>query len=137
MSNKIKHSGIIESINATAMRVRIVQSSACSRCSAASHCSASESKEKIIEVFQPAGNHRVGDEVVLVASNAVGARAVVLGFGLPFVIMVVAVWLLSRITNSEPLAALGGIGCLVPYYALLFLLRDKLRQTLSFSIEDE
>ena len=136
MSDKIKHKGIIESTDGGVVRVRIVQSAACASCRAARHCSASESKEKLVEVFRSPGTHQKGDEVVLVASNAVGARAVMYGFGLPFVIMVSAVWLISRFTSSEPLAALGGIACLVPYYAALYLCRDKLRQKLSFSIEE-
>ena len=135
MDGRIKHSGIIDSVGDGVVRVRIEQSSACASCRAANHCSASESKEKIIDVYQPRGGLRVGDQVTVVASAGVGARAVVLGFLVPFVLLVAAVWLLMRLTNDEPLSALVGIACLVPYYLVLYFCRERLRRTLSFQIE--
>ena len=51
MENKIKHSGVVESVNDGCVSVKIIQSSACAICKAAKQCHASESKEKIIEVF--------------------------------------------------------------------------------------
>ena len=50
MSNKIKHSGVVDGVDGTTVRVRILQSSACSACKVASHCNASETKEKLVEV---------------------------------------------------------------------------------------
>ena len=137
MDGRIKHSGIVETVGDGVVRVRIEQSSACASCRAANHCSASESKEKTIEVCQPAGSFRVGDQVTVVASEGVGFRAVLLGFGLPFVVLVVAVWLLMQLTGNESLAALGGIACLLPYYGLLYLFRNKLRRSLRFHIEEQ
>lgn len=50
MSNKIKHNGVVDGVEEGCVRVRILQSSACSACKVAAHCNASETKEKIIEV---------------------------------------------------------------------------------------
>ena len=50
MNNNIKHLGIVESIDGSHVRVKILQSSACSSCSAKSHCNVSETKEKIIDI---------------------------------------------------------------------------------------
>ena len=47
MSKTIEHTGVIESINGNQIRVKIVQSSACSSCQVKSMCSSSESKEKL------------------------------------------------------------------------------------------
>ncbi|MQO97027.1 SoxR reducing system RseC family protein, partial [Prevotella copri] len=38
MNNKIKHSGIVESVEEGCVCIRIVQSSACSACKVAAHC---------------------------------------------------------------------------------------------------
>ena len=51
MNRKIKHSGIIESIGKDFIRVRIIENYACSECSVASHCNASDMKEKIVNIY--------------------------------------------------------------------------------------
>jgi sigma-E factor negative regulatory protein RseC len=58
-----------------------------------------------------------------------------MGFGLPFVVMVVALVVLLVLTGSEAVAALGGIAALLPYYGLLYLFRDRIRDRLAFTIE--
>ena len=134
MSSKIKHKGIIESVDHHMTKVRILQTSACATCSAAGHCGASESKEKVVDVY---GNYNVreGEEVMVVASEQVGVNAVILGFGVPFLILIAALYLFIALTHNEPLAALGSIACLIPYYLILYRYREKLREKLSFTIE--
>ena len=62
MTDIIKHRGIVENIEGSHVRVRIVQTSACSACSVKGHCNASESKEKLIDVFDmKASSYRIGD----------------------------------------------------------------------------
>lgn len=136
MSNKIRHCGIIHSVNNDSLQVRILQTSACAGCKVAGHCSASESKEKMIDVFGNFPESRVGQKVTIVASTQVGIRAVVLGFVLPFVIMVGVLLVLMRLTSSEPLSALLSVVSLIPYYMLLYVCRDRLREKLSFTIEN-
>ena len=135
MSNSIRHSGIVESVGDGIIRVKILQTSACSQCKAANHCSASESKEKIIDVFSYQPSYKVGDQVTVIASARTGMNAVLLGFGVPFLILVAVVWLMMFFSGNEPLSALLGIASLIPYYLLLYFLRDRLRQKLSFAIE--
>ena len=55
---------------------------------------------------------------------------------LPFIIMVVVLYCCLRISSDEALAALVGIGSLVPYYLVLYLLRGKLRRKFLFVLED-
>ena len=136
MSNKIKHSGVIEKIMDDCIQVRIVQTSACAACKVAGYCNASESKEKLIDVYH-ADSHRlnVGDAVTVTASTEVAAHALLLGFGLPFVVMVAVLVVVLQTTGNEGRAALSGLLALVPYYAVLYLFRNRLRDKLSFSIE--
>jgi sigma-E factor negative regulatory protein RseC len=136
MSNKIKHSGVVEKIMDDCIQVRIVQTSACAACKVAGYCNASESKEKLIDVYH-ADSHRlnVGDAVTVTASTEVAAHALLLGFGLPFVVMVAVLVVVLQTTGNEGRAALSGLMALVPYYAVLYLFRNRLRDKLSFSIE--
>ena len=136
MSNKIKHSGVVENILGDSVQVRIVQTSACAACKVAGYCNASESKEKLVDVYHAdTRNLRVGDVVTVTASTQVAAQALLLGFGLPFVVLVAVLIAVLLITGNEGAAALSGRAALVPYYAVLFLFRNRIRDKLSFSIE--
>ncbi len=136
MSNKIKHNGVVDGVEEGCVRVRILQSSACSACKVAAHCNASETKEKIIEVqVADAVKYQLGDSVVVVADTAVGFRASLYGYLLPLLLMVVVLVAVLKITQSEGYAAVSALGILIPYYIGLYLLRNKLRNKLSFSLE--
>lgn len=137
MSTKISHSGIVESIEDGCVKVRIVQTSACAACKVAGYCNAAESKEKIVDVFGDATAKElaVGQQVSVTTSGQVAAKALLWGFGLPFVLMVAVLVLVLWLTGSEGKAALSGLAALVPYYILLWLLRNRMRQQLAFSIE--
>lgn len=134
--NKIKHSGIVDSVEEECVHVRILQSSACSACKVASHCNASETKERLIDVADvQAAVYRPGDLVTVVADASVGFRASVLGYLLPLALMVITLVVVLAITHSEGAAALSALGVLIPYYMLLYLLREKMKTKLSFTIE--
>ena len=136
MSNKIKHAGVVDGVEGECVRVRILQSSACSGCKVAAHCNASETKEKIIDVMDADASHyQKGDQVMVVADTAVGFRASLYGYLLPLILMVVTLVGVLAATHSEGLAAVSALGILIPYYVLLFLMRNKLRNRLSFTLE--
>lgn len=136
MSNKIKHAGVVDGVEGKCVRVRILQSSACSACKVAAHCNASETKEKIIDVMDADASHyQKGDQVMVVADTAVGFRASLYGYLLPLILMVVTLVGVLAATHSEGLAAVSALGILIPYYVLLFLMRNKLRNRLSFTLE--
>ncbi len=139
MHSKISHSGIIESVTEGCVKVRILQTSACAACKVASHCNASESKEKIVDVYNVAdvSSLKVGDSVIVSASRDVASRALLLGFGVPFIILVSVLVIALQLTPNEGIAALAALAALVPYYALLYLLRDKIRQQIAFSLESD
>ena len=136
MSNNIKHAGIIESVEGGHIRVRILQASACGACAVSSHCHASGAKEKLIDVYEPHTSSRSkGEQVTVVASTKTGARAVALGFGVPFLLMLAVLFTTMGFTGSEPIAALAALASLIPYYIGLYVYRDKISGKLSFWIE--
>ena len=131
MSTKISHSGIIESIDERCIHVRIVQTSACAACKVAGYCNAAESKEKIVDVYKPAGSLKVGDT----ASAQIATQALLYGFAYPFVLLVVVLVVVLWLTGNEATAGLSALGALLPYYAVLYLLRDRHRERFAFDIE--
>ena len=81
--------------------------------------------------------YRPGQEVVVYASRDVARLALLLGFVLPFVVLLGVLVVVLRLTGNEGVAALSALGALVPYYLLLWLFRDRVGQYVSFQIEEK
>jgi sigma-E factor negative regulatory protein RseC len=118
------------------VKVRILQASACGACKVAGHCHAAESKEKIVEVFcRDTAQYSTGQEVVVSTSGDVAARALLLGFGVPFLVLIVVLVLVLQVTGDECLAALCALAALIPYYGVIYLMRERIRRQLTFYLE--
>lgn len=135
MTNTIQHRGIVKNINGASIEVLIVQSTACSSCSAKGHCSSSESKEKIIEVIERNHSYEIGDSVMLEGETSMGLKAVLLAFVLPFVWMVFCLFVLMSFLNNELYAAMLSLVSLVPYYLILWFLKDQIKHKFTFKLK--
>lgn len=135
MSDTIKHQGVVKSINGSHVSVRIIQTSACSSCSAKGHCASAESKEKVIDVTAPHNTYQIGDEVLIEGATSMGMKAVLLAFLLPFLLLVVSLFLWMGMLNNELLAALFSLATLLPYYLILWLNKSRLSRELTFTIK--
>ncbi len=136
MNQRITHSGVVDSVEDGCIHVRIVQTSACAACKVASYCNAAESKEKMIDVFcDSVAAYKVGQQVTVSTSGQVAAKALLWAFGVPFILLMVVLVLVLLLTGHEGWAALSALVALVPYYIMLWLLRDRMREQLAFRIE--
>lgn len=137
MGDKIVHEGIIEKIGNGCIKVRIMQTSACASCKVSGHCHVSESKEKNIDIYDVKDIHHfsIGESVLVTTSLHTGANAVIVAFVIPFVILVTTVFFSSAFTDQEPLMAMTGICSMIPYYTILYVMRNRLGQKFSFNIE--
>lgn len=138
-ADKIKHDGIIDKIDAEYVRVRILQTSACSSCKIANRCMASESKEKLIDIFgvKDADKFNIGQEVTVCTSSNMAFMALLYGFVIPLLILISVILIVVIMDKSEALAAMLGIVSLIPYYFLIFLFRKKLSYRIRFWIEEK
>lgn len=137
MTDIIKHRGIVENIRGSHIQVRITQTSACSACSVKGHCNASESKEKLVDVYDAkASSYRVGEEVMLYGTTSMGMQAVLLAFGVPFLILLITLFISMRLTDGdELLSAVIALLALIPYYLIIYICRNKLSKKFSFTLE--
>ena len=116
--------------------MRILQTSACAACKVSGYCHAAESKEKIVEVYcSNTAAYTTGQEVVVSTTGSVARRALLLGFGVPFLVLVIILVIVLKITGNEGLSALCGLAALIPYYIILYLCRDHIRRQLTFYLE--
>jgi sigma-E factor negative regulatory protein RseC len=131
----IKHEGRIVSIDGEKIYVSIMSKSACASCHAKGMCTVSEMKEKIIEVCCPEDQEfKVGEKVVVSMRKSSGNKAVFLGYFLPFLILVTALFTLNQLFEDEGIAALISIGILIPYYLILFIRKEKIKKKFNFYI---
>ena len=115
MVERVSHEGTVVKVEGHDVFVRIVQTSACASCSLSRHCNSAESKEKTVVAQAGADSFRVGESVWVSVSSSLGHKAVSLGFGVPLALLLAVVMAVSGLTGNEPVAALCGVGVLIPY----------------------
>ncbi|NTW23253.1 MAG: SoxR reducing system RseC family protein [Lentimicrobium sp.] len=131
----IAKSGIIDHLDNQKIYVKILSISACASCQVQGVCSSSDMSEKIIEVDRNGAPDVKPGQLVNVSMDASnGNLAVVFGYLIPFVILILALVILVNFT-SEGIAGLISIGLLAPYYAGLYLLKDRFQRKFRFTIE--
>ena len=140
MKETIAHQGVIESEEGRHVKVNILQVAACGECKARSLCASSESKEKIIDVYEDdaALKYKIGEQVMVCGALSMGKQAVRLAFGIPVVLIVVwmlvaMVWLkLGELMSVSILAVL-----LAAYFYILYLNKDRMAKQFAFWIEKQ
>ena len=137
MNNEtITHEGIITKIGSDDLEIRILSKSACAACHAQSACSMSDMKEKILSVPRPKNrDFQLMQQVNVRMEVSQGNKAAILGYLLPFVLMMAVLFTLIGCGLGEGLSALCSIAALIPYYIILYLRRDKLKKQFEYEIE--
>ena len=126
MADIIKHRGIVEKVDGTHITVRIVQTSACAACSAKGLCNASESKEKQIDVYEVNPSYQIGEEVVLCGTTSMGMRAVLLAFGVPLLIVMIALGVSMKMTDDNALfSSFIALLSVIPYYIVIYACKES------------
>ena len=131
----IEHEGIIDHIDGDVAHVKIDSVSACKSCHAKGVCSAADQEEKFLLVPLQGATHQQGEPVYVQIAQHLGFRAVALGYVYPFlVLMAVLIGLIAA--GMEELKA-GGFALLsiIPYYLVLYMFRDRLSKSFTFSIK--
>jgi len=132
----ITHPGIVENVTESSVFVKILAMSACASCHAKGMCNLAEMEEKVVEVRkEPGQEFRGGEKVTITMRRSQGSKAVMLGYVVPFLVMVGMLALVLTLSGNEGLAGLSAILILVPYYWLLYVYRNKLKRSFSFRIE--
>lgn len=132
----VEHQGIVEKISGNRISVRILQQSACSACHAKGVCTAADSKEKIVEVFDCSGEYKINDPVIVEGKESMGYKAVFWAFILPLLILISTLVAAVSFWNFGEMQAVSvSIGALIPYYMILYLLREKMADTFKFTIK--
>ena len=137
MGQKIEHSGIITLINENIIQVSIIQKSACSGCHAKGVCTSADMDDKVIEVKRTDNSYKIGDEVMLTGQSSMGLLAVLLAFVIPFLLILLSLFVLGLYTDNEAISGTASLMVLIPYYIILSLFNKKLKNKFQFFIRKE
>lgn len=133
-SKSIEHRGRIDSIDGNRINISFLAMSGCASCHAKGVCTAADMQEKSVEVFDYSNQYKVGEEVNVILKQSLGFRALFLGYVLPFLLVLTILIVLTIVTNDEAVAGLSALSVLVPYYLILYLVKDKIKKQFTFSI---
>jgi len=131
----IEHTGVVKKIDDNSIIVGIIKNSGCASCQAKDSCNVSDIEEKEIEIRSFENNFTTGEQVKVYFSESLGFRALFLGYVLPFLIVFIVLIILINTNANEGLSGLLALGTLVPYYLIIFMTKNNLKKTFSFSIK--
>ena len=133
----IEHEGIVKSIEPQHVRVQIISESACASCHAKGACTAADLQDKVIDVYQTVSDISIGQKVMLLGKKSLAPKAVLLAYILPLVLIFATLLATHHITGNDLLAGGLSLAVLVPYFAVIYYLKDKLQKTFSFTIKHQ
>jgi len=131
----IEHKGKIDAISGNKIKVHFLNISACASCHAKGVCTASDMENKEVEVFDTSGNFHEGEEVNIILQQSLGFKALLFGYVVPFFLVLIALFTLNAFTKNEVIIGIGALGTLVPYYLILYALKDYFEKVFSFKIQ--
>lgn len=127
--------GVVESIATDCITVRIECNSACSACHAKSMCVSTDKAEKRVEVEPDGREYQIGDKVIVYGQRQIAFKALFWGYLCPLLLVVVSLAILVNSGQSEIVSGCISILLLLPYYLVLFLLRNRFKKKFVFKIK--
>ena len=132
----ISHEGIVNKITDDELEIKILAQSACAACHAKSACGMGEQAEKILTVPRPKDKEfTLNQKVNVKMAIGQGNKAAVLAYLIPIILLLAVLFVCLGFGLSEGFSALISIVALIPYYIILYLRRDKLKNKFEYIIE--
>ena len=135
-AEQIEHKGVVLSIDGGVVRVAIEVMEACGSCASRKACAMGMSDKREITVYtDQAERYAIGEVVNVSVRQSMGAVAVVLCYVAPLVVLVAALGVASAVGISEGLSAVISLGMIALYYAIIYLLRNRISKKMIFTID--
>jgi sigma-E factor negative regulatory protein RseC len=131
----IEHEGVVTQVKENSLYVNLINISSCSGCHVKGFCNVSDVDHKTIEIFHPDKKISKGDTVTVNYEKTLGPLALLFGYIIPFLLVVVTLVISLAITENEGISGLLSLSVLLPYYTLLFLYRNLLKTKFAFTVK--
>ena len=127
------HSGIVSKLNGSSLIISLDDNVHCESCRAKGTCGISDSGSKEVEVPHTNDSFTLNEHVNVVLKKGLGLKAVFWAYIFPFLLMI-ATLIISSAFLIEWMAGLLSLLILIPYYLLLYVLRNAFKKTFKISI---
>ena len=135
-SGIIEHLGVISEVSGSIIRVSVTPESACGSCRARGSCSIGGNDEKVIDVLpSPGETYSPGEQIKVILEQTLGIKALVLGYLLPFLVVLAILIILTVLGVNEGMAGLLSLAILAPYYLCLAFFKERLKKKFSFRLQ--
>lgn len=125
--------GIVDDITSTLVYVKIAASTACSGCHIKGGCGISGAQQRTITVPSAGLFYHKGERVKVLIENKQGLTAVFIGYVMPFIVALLALFAVAPI-YGEALAGILSLVLIGIYYIALYFLRDKIKKQFTFTL---
>lgn len=133
---RISHEGVITDLKGDTVTVSLSSNTDCTGCHAKGTCTLSGGEEeKMLHIPVPNPDFSIGDKVRVILDRSLGFRALLLGYVMPFLLVLAVLLALTVAGSREWVAGLTSLAVLIPYYAGLKLMRGKVEKQFSFHIQ--
>ena len=130
---EITHTGVISKISSNKITVALKGNVNCEGCKAQSACGVSDSNDKEIEVVNTSQSFQLNEPVNVLLKRELGLKAVFWAYVFPFILMMV-VLVTASFFVQEWIAGLLSLFTLLPYYFMLYVLKDSFQKAFQVSI---
>ena len=135
MKYDIVHEGTVKEIMGNMIVVTVVAESACGDCKVKGLCGMNEATDKEIAVYdKQAPGYHVGETVIVGIGTAMGMKAVLWAYIMPFLLMLATLFITKELGMTELASGLTTLGVAVVYFICLALMRKKLEREIIFKI---
>ncbi|GAA4804710.1 SoxR reducing system RseC family protein [Litoribaculum gwangyangense] len=127
------HSGFISKISSKSIFVTLEENVHCESCHAKGSCGVSGSSTKEIEVLNSKDSFKINEHVNVVLKKTLGLKAVFFAYLLPFTLMFLTLIIASNYL-TEWMAGILALSILIPYYIILYFLKNTHKRIFEISI---
>ncbi|WP_162304526.1 SoxR reducing system RseC family protein [Maribellus luteus] len=132
----IRHKGFVKEVNNNSLIVTIINQSACSSCHAKGACTVADYQDKEIEITDFKGAYKPGQEVTILFKESKGFTALLWGYVVPFLLVLLTLIVMQSLTGNELQSGLVSLAILIPYYITLYFFRHLLKKIFKFELEE-
>lgn len=127
--------GMIKEIKENLLFVEIERSVACASCHAKGSCLASQRKNETVPIFIDEPNaYQVGELVSVTIKRSMGAKAVVIAYLFPFLVLASGLFLTYYLTKNELLSIGVSFVATTLYFIFIKKMDNRLKKQFTFSV---
>lgn len=134
-NNEVSHEAIVQSVDGIEVTVKMTVSSACAACHAKGLCGVSESEDKLVKAKNfSATQFAPGEKVRVELRQTLAAKAVIICYLLPLVVMLVAFFLMYLVCSIEWVNVLAALAATAIYFFFVWLFHEKIEKNVTFVV---